>query len=346
MRVPELKAVSRECRLRGYSRLRKAELIVFLQDNEHQAQRPPRPPPQMSTWEPQREPQTEVRQPELVAPLTKHQLKHRRNKDSKLAKKFKSLNAEIDDLKSQMKVLEDKITRASKSTNASFKRKKIRSMKREVNKTAEKLAESEAALRVVEPRVPKDPISRSPLKLHPSNRNKRIEAKIADLNKRLRRVRQNNIRSALIAKRDKLKRELNWGFVQLQRVFSGVYRSYRIAGYPGIDPNTFFTRIQKMLVDLIQKETTREAVRMQATMWIKFRKGAETVNLAFNSRMLAAYRLNDKNELVNGLIAHMLEQVKNPALRDSGFAVDEVINTNIDFHRLNLMRGSSYLPLP
>ena len=199
---------------------------------------------------------------------------------------------------------------------------------------------------MVEPRVPKDPISRSPLKLHPLNRNKHIEAKIADLNKRLRRVRQNNIRSALTAKRDMLKRELNWGLVQVQRVFNGAYRSYRIAGYLGIDPNTFFTRIRKMLVGLIQKETTREVVRMQATMWIKFRKGAEMVNLAFNSRTLAAYRLNDIDELVNGMIGHMLEQVENPALRDSGFAIEKVIETNVDFHRLNLTRGSSYLPLP
>ena len=55
--MPELKALTRECRSRGYSRLRKAELIAFLQNNEHQvrsagkaqAQRPPLPPPQMST---------------------------------------------------------------------------------------------------------------------------------------------------------------------------------------------------------------------------------------------------------------------------------------------------------
>ena len=94
----------------------------------------PNRPPQMSTWEPQREPQTEVRQPELEAPLTKRQLKHRRNKDSKLAKKFKSLDAEISNLKSQMDTLKDKIMRASKSTNAGFKRKKIRSMKREADK--------------------------------------------------------------------------------------------------------------------------------------------------------------------------------------------------------------------
>ena len=73
MRMPELKALARERGLRGYSRLRKADLIVFLQDNEHWAQ--------MSTWEPQREPQgkgqTEARQPELEAHLTRRQLKHR-----------------------------------------------------------------------------------------------------------------------------------------------------------------------------------------------------------------------------------------------------------------------------
>ena len=54
--MPELKALAREHRLRGYSRLRKADLIAFLQNNEHQvrsaseaqAQRPPPPPPQMS----------------------------------------------------------------------------------------------------------------------------------------------------------------------------------------------------------------------------------------------------------------------------------------------------------
>ena len=38
LRMPELKALARERRLRGYSQLRKAELIAFLQNNEHQAQ--------------------------------------------------------------------------------------------------------------------------------------------------------------------------------------------------------------------------------------------------------------------------------------------------------------------
>ena len=159
----------------------------------------------MSTWEPERERENEVRQPELEAPLTKRQLKRRRNKDSKLAKKFKNLEKENDNLKSQMEALEDKITKASKSTNAGFKRKKIRSMKREADKIAEELRESEKKLKLVEPRVPKDPISRVPLKLHPPNRNKCIEAKIAKINEKIRRAKNRGNKEHLIAKGKALK---------------------------------------------------------------------------------------------------------------------------------------------
>ena len=93
-----------------------------------------------------------------------------------------------------MDALKDKIMRASKSTNARFKRKKIRSMKREADKIAEKLRESEKALGVVEPRVLNDPLiggfTPAPLKpkLHPPNRNKCIEAKLVEINKKIRRA--------------------------------------------------------------------------------------------------------------------------------------------------------------
>ena len=50
LRMPELKSLARDRRLRGYSRLRKADLIAFLQNNEQIRQRPPplqMPAPQM-----------------------------------------------------------------------------------------------------------------------------------------------------------------------------------------------------------------------------------------------------------------------------------------------------------
>ena len=83
-----------------------------------------------------------------------------------------------------MEALEDKISKASKSTNARVKRKKIISMKREADKITEKLGESEAAVKSLESRIPKDPISGAPRKRHPPNRNRHIEAKVAEINKK------------------------------------------------------------------------------------------------------------------------------------------------------------------
>ena len=63
MRMPELKALARDRRLRNYSRMRKAELVALLQNNPPPGQsrasaaptpciRPPPPPPLTRTWEP------------------------------------------------------------------------------------------------------------------------------------------------------------------------------------------------------------------------------------------------------------------------------------------------------
>ena len=293
----------------------------------------------MSTWE--------LEQPELEVPLTKRQLKHRRNKDSKLAKKFKSLDTEIGNLKSQMEELENKITKASKSSNARFKRKKIRSMKREVDKIAEKLRESEKALKLLEPRVPEDQISGAPLKRHPPNRNKRMEAKIAEINKKIRRVKNRRNKECLIAKRNSLRLDSNWGPKQLDGAFGGASRCYRIDGIKGMNVDTFFARTRKFLIDLLSRETINRAVCPQATTWIRFLKDeVEQVELAFNSRMLEVYNLSDMDEIVSAMIEHMKQQIKNSALRDSKFVFDRIIHMDIDLHRLNLTRGSSYIPLP
>ena len=62
--------------------------------------------------------------------------------------------------------------------------------------------------------------------------------------------------------------------------------------------------------------------------------------------MLAVYNLSNIGEIVSAMIEHMKQQIENPALRDSKFVFDGVIHMDIDFQRLNLTRGSSYIPLP
>ena len=113
-----------------------------------------------------------------------------------------------------------------------------------------------------------------------------------------------------------------------------------------MDLDTFLNRIRRFLIDLLKKESRTGAVRSQTTTWIRFRKDGELVELAFNSRMMNVYNLSDMDEIVNEMIAHMKGQIENPALLNSRFVFNEVLYIDVDFHQLNLMRGSSYLQLP
>ena len=132
----------------------------------------------------------------------------------------------------------------------------------------------------------------------------------------------------------------------IEGAFGGAYSKYRINGIEGMDLQTFFRKLRIQYQTTLKKETTRRAVRSQTTTWIRFMKGNEYINLAFNSRMTPIYRLNDIDSIVRSMINHLAQQVDNPALRDSKFVFYSILHTDISMHRLNLTRGSSYKQLP
>ena len=96
----------------------------------------------------------------------------------------------------------------------------------------------------------------------------------------------------------------------------------------------------------------RTSARIQTTAWIRFvrddEEGQERVELAFNSLMTSVYRGSDLDQIVGRMVANMEFQMENPVLLvlNSRFAFDEVLYLDVNFHQLNLMRGSSSLPLP
>ena len=148
--------------------------------------------------------------------------------------------------------------------------------------------------------------------------------------------------------------------IELEQDFRGAYRSYRINGIPKKDVDTFFNRIGKRLIELIEQELkTRTSARIQTTEWIRFirdgpggqgeahdEEGQERVDLAFNSLMTSVYRRSEMDQIVDGMITNMKFQIENPALLNTRFVFDEFLYLDINFHQLNLTRGSSYLPLP
>ena len=61
--------------------------------------------------------------------------------------------------------------------------------------------------------------------------------------------------------------------------------------------------------------------------------------------MTSVYRGSDLHQIVDGMIDNMKFQTENPVLINSRFVFDEVLYLDVNFHQLNLTRGSSYLPL-
>ena len=62
--------------------------------------------------------------------------------------------------------------------------------------------------------------------------------------------------------------------------------------------------------------------------------------------MTSVYRGSEPDQIVDGMITNMKFQIENPALLNSRFVFDDFLYLDVNFHQLNLMRGSSYLPLP
>ena len=62
--------------------------------------------------------------------------------------------------------------------------------------------------------------------------------------------------------------------------------------------------------------------------------------------MIEFFEGSDINELMQRMLAHMKMQVENPRMSESGFKLDKIMHLCINFHRIALTRGSSYIELP
>ena len=346
MKVPELKALAKERGLKRYSKLRKAELIALLTPpapagpstpaTRTRPPKPTRPPPPPPTLSPPPTPPT--LSPPTPKPDSARQIKRRRNKANKLNKQIKSSERELESLRSERDSIINKIEGGQKFK--SQRRKRIRKLNKELVKIDKSISKLEKVLDSAIDRL--EPT-------HPPT--KKIERKISELNRKIRRAKRNKVKEDLIAKREDLRLRLADGKWNpearvLEGAFGRVYRRYRIDGRPRMDPDTYFNRIKSQLIVTLKKESKGRSVKVQTTTWIRFKQDEELVELAFNSRMTDVHNLSEVEKIADEMINHMKEQVESPALLNSRFVFDEILFTNIDFHQLNLTRGSSYVPLP
>ena len=172
MNMIQLRALAKGNNLRGYSRLRKNDLINLIFG---------------SSIKKDETNKDEIR--ESNKELTKNQRKRMSHKASKLSTKSKNLRIDINNLKSQKDDLEEKIKKVSSTTSAKFKGKKIHSMKRETNKLNDLIKERTKELEKIESN-PK--IQTMFITSQQSKENKRIKKKIEAINRKIRRVKGGN----------------------------------------------------------------------------------------------------------------------------------------------------------
>ena len=70
------------------------------------------------------------------------------------------------------------------------------------------------------------------------------------------------------------------------------------------------------------------------------------VDKPFNSKMTEIFEGSNIDEILSVMFAYIKTQVENPALPKSGFTLDHIMHLDIDFHKLILTRGGSYIKLP
>ena len=120
----------------------------------------------------------------------------------------------------------------------SQRRKRVRKLNRELVKIDESISKFSKFLNSAIDRLEPTPLP-----------TKRIERKISELNKKIRRAKRNKVKESLIAKRKALRLDLADGKWNpearaLEGAFGRAYRRYRIDGRPRMDPDTYFNRIK------------------------------------------------------------------------------------------------------
>ena len=68
--------------------------------------------------------------------------------------------------------------------------------------------------------------------------------------------------------------------------------------------------------------------------------------MPFNSLMTEFFDASDIDDLIERMLPYIKAQTENPKFLVSGFTLDKIMHLYINFHRLALIRGSSYIELP
>ena len=159
---------------------------------------------------------------------------------------------------------------------------------------------------------------------------------------------------------------------EYERAFKG--RSFVIPGLPNTDIDSYFDQTKPYIKALIKNQLKEMGSAMtMMTLWVMCKKPIkllvkldpedvknaqdlddgtaddiyyEKIKMPFNSMMAEFFDASDVNDLIQCMLAYIKTQTENPKFPESGFTLDKIMHLYINFHRLALTRGGSYIELP
>ena len=165
--------------------------------------------------------------------------------------------------------------------------------------------------------------------------------------------------------------------VEHVQAMNGAYKSFKLGGQGKTDVVSYIELVKPKIQKLVEEQVkTLDAAKVQMHLWVMWKKEEKLliqlddediagwskeekqrlresdgtfetkVEKVFNSKMVEVFQGSDVEEILQGMFAYIKTQIEHPALPKSGFTLDRIMHLDIDFHKLELTRGSSYIELP
>ena len=149
-----------------------------------------------------------------------------------------------------------------------------------------------------------------------------------------------------------------------ERALKGAYRSFMMPGKPKTDDDSYFDQARPYIKTLIENQLKEmESAKIILTLCVLWKMPIkrlikldpddttddfyyEKIDILFNSLTTEFLDASDINNLIERMLAYIKTQTENPKFPESGFTLDKIMHLYINFHKLALTRGGSYIELP
>ena len=340
LRVPELKALVKSKGLRGYSKLRKAELIDLLKPYI------PRPKGEVIFVE-----EAEVVVNQRLKDL-EQSFEEREKKEEEERKSKKKRKREVRKAKKKKREAEKKCREIEKMINFAEERKRVVEKRRKKRESKKRNKKNRSNVNNVRESVDIDQLVNEVEEEQPKEEKDRV----FDVERAIKRLKKKQ-RKAKGKKKRSLQKEINrlrhrsssFELVESESALEYFTTQYTIEGREGYGAKSYLLAVKPtILTFLSENHNIKLQLALKCRMSKKDLKTGEVIYCEpyFVSKVEINFQNSDVEDLYSKMIEKILESLAIFQRSGSGWKFDRVEELNIDTVKYEPLKGSSYIPLP